>query len=381
MANRDGNGWKGCGQGHRHWGRYGAAGLLVSAPCPDRAGGKQTCVLLQRRSWWGNYGGAWGPPGGAQDSHESVVAAALREAEEECAVPAGAVRVRGIFRDDHGGWSYHTVIATAPEPFPVRAMGSETSKVAWVAAEDVAALDLHPSFAQWWPVLREALPPVTIVVDGANVVGSRPDGWWRDRAGAARRLRDQLSGLAAEGLAALPEAMDAPALQRWFPEFVLVVEGAARSIAGAHAAGARGSRGAGSRGAGSRGAGSRGAGSRASRGSREGRGLSDSVGSSGVGSSGGGSDGVGSDGWEPDGGGTDGGGTDGVGADGGAVAGAPGRRVRVVAAPGSGDDTIAELARDLEGRRLVVTADRGLRERCVAAGASVTGPSWLLGLV
>jgi len=31
-----------------------------------------------------------------------------------------------------------------------------------------------------------------LIVDGANVVGSRPDGWWRDRAGAARRLADQL---------------------------------------------------------------------------------------------------------------------------------------------------------------------------------------------
>jgi hypothetical protein len=27
-----------------------------------------------------------------------------------------------------------------------------------------------------------------VVVDAANVIGSRPDGWWRDRAGAARRL-------------------------------------------------------------------------------------------------------------------------------------------------------------------------------------------------
>jgi len=27
-----------------------------------------------------------------------------------------------------------------------------------------------------------------LIVDGANVVGSRPDGWWRDRAGAAQRL-------------------------------------------------------------------------------------------------------------------------------------------------------------------------------------------------
>jgi predicted RNA-binding protein with PIN domain len=32
-----------------------------------------------------------------------------------------------------------------------------------------------------------------LVVDGANVVGSRPDGWWKDRSGAARRLHDQLA--------------------------------------------------------------------------------------------------------------------------------------------------------------------------------------------
>ncbi len=32
-----------------------------------------------------------------------------------------------------------------------------------------------------------------VIVDGADVVGSRPDGWWRDRAGAARQLHDQLS--------------------------------------------------------------------------------------------------------------------------------------------------------------------------------------------
>jgi len=32
----------------------------------------------------------------------------------------------------------------------------------------------------------------TLVVDGANVVGARPDGWWRDRAGAARRLHERL---------------------------------------------------------------------------------------------------------------------------------------------------------------------------------------------
>jgi hypothetical protein len=32
----------------------------------------------------------------------------------------------------------------------------------------------------------------TLVVDAANVVGSRPDGWWKDRAGAARRLHEAL---------------------------------------------------------------------------------------------------------------------------------------------------------------------------------------------
>jgi predicted RNA-binding protein with PIN domain len=33
---------------------------------------------------------------------------------------------------------------------------------------------------------------MVIVVDGANVVGARPDGWWKDRAGAARRLHEEL---------------------------------------------------------------------------------------------------------------------------------------------------------------------------------------------
>ena len=35
-----------------------------------------------------------------------------------------------------------------------------------------------------------------LVVDGNNVIGSRPDGWWKDRAGAARRLHLRLAALA-----------------------------------------------------------------------------------------------------------------------------------------------------------------------------------------
>lgn len=50
-----------------------------------------------------------------------------------------------------------------------------------------------------------------LVVDGANVVGSRPDGWWKDRAGAARRLHEGLM------TADLPQDV-----------IVLVLEGAAK---------------------------------------------------------------------------------------------------------------------------------------------------------
>ncbi|RLP96426.1 hypothetical protein [Micromonospora sp. CV4] len=117
-----------------------------------------------------------------------------------------------------------------------------------------------------------------LIVDGANVVGSRPNGWWRDRAGAAARLRDALTPVASSGL---PERLAAPV------EVVLVVEGAARGVPGTEA-------------------------------------------------------------------------------------------VRVVSAAGSGDDTVVDL---VEGaprrRRLVVTADRELRERVTALGAEVYGPRWL----
>jgi predicted RNA-binding protein with PIN domain len=36
------------------------------------------------------------------------------------------------------------------------------------------------------------------LIDGMNVIGSRPDGWWRDRAGAMRSLADSLADFAAK---------------------------------------------------------------------------------------------------------------------------------------------------------------------------------------
>lgn len=109
-----------------------------------------------------------------------------------------------------------------------------------------------------------------VVIDAANVVGSVPDGWWRDRLGATERLRD---ALVARDAATLPG------------ETVLVVEGAARGVASTE-------------------------------------------------------------------------------------------RVRVLDAPHSGDDAIVDLVRETQSDRsiVVVTADRGLRDRVRSLGATVVGP-------
>ncbi len=190
-------------------------------------------------------------------------------------------------------------------------------------------------------------PDLTLIVDGANVVGSRPDGWWRDRAGAAVRLYDELAGLAERGAAGIPAAQLAT-----------------------------------------------------------------------------GEDGVASAGPEQT--GTGQAGSEQAEAQGRLIPGrlmpgrlAPGRPLRtarrpwrwswcwkarprppppgspparpgtagdrardlgtvqVVSAPGSGDDEIVRLARSRPGHRIVVTSDRELRRRSVAAGAQVAGPSWL----
>ncbi|MGW4979524.1 NTP pyrophosphohydrolase [Streptomyces mirabilis] len=118
--------------------------------------------------------------------------------------------------------------------------------------------------------------PLLVIIDAANVVGSVPDGWWRDRRGAAERLRDRL---ARDGL----PGHEGPV------ELVLVVEGAAKGV--------------------------------------------ESV---------------------------------------------PG--VRVVGAPGSGDDRIVEVVTEAGDRPvLVITADRELRRRVTESGAEVAGPRTVRG--
>src|SRR4051794_15830794 len=122
-----------------------------------------------------------------------------------------------------------------------------------------------------------------LVVDAANTVGSRPDGWWRDRAGATTRLLDRLATLLGTDLAG-PDGgrVSVTAL-------VAVVEGQARDVEAP-----------------------------------------------------------------------------------------PG--VRLVRAERSGDDALAAVAAELidgDDDLLVVTADRGLRDR-LPVTARVTGPGWLL---
>lgn len=187
---RDGDGWVSCSLGHRHWGRHGAAGLLLHAV--DDAGAVR--VLMQHRAGWSHHGDTWGLPGGARDSHEDPVMAALREAREEAGLDPALIRARRVFVDDHGGWSYTTVYADIPAPV-VPVPNRESRALQWVALPEVTALRLHPGFGATWPQVRAG--PTVLLVDAANVVGSRPDGWWRDRPGAAARLLEALTGMRA----------------------------------------------------------------------------------------------------------------------------------------------------------------------------------------
>ncbi|HVT66819.1 MAG TPA: hypothetical protein VHF26_03645 [Trebonia sp.] len=145
------------------------------------------------------------------------------------------------------------------------------------------------------------------VVDVANVMGARADGWWRDRAAAALRLCREVMTLA--------QRPDSPAAT-----WVLVLEGQARDAVPM----------------------------------LSGNALPDAAAPPG-------------DDWVPP----------------------PDQAlpVRVVAAPGSGDDAIvgvvaeAVAAQEEEESVLVVTADRELRARCEELNASVVGPGWLLRLI
>ncbi|MFB4351068.1 NUDIX domain-containing protein [Microbacterium sp. CR_7] len=212
-----GDAWVVAPSGEKYWGRFGAAGLL--AVDPERG------ILLQHRVAWSHFGGTWGLPGGALHEGESAIVGAVREAQEEAGVPDAAVRPRFTSVLDLDVWSYTTVIADVVEPFDPVISDPESVALEWVPLDEVDARPLHPGFGRAWPTLRALLAVrPSLVVDAANVVGSVPNGWWKDRAGAARRLAESLSGLSVAG-----SDIDLGGTA-WFPPIALVVEGAARGI-------------------------------------------------------------------------------------------------------------------------------------------------------
>ena len=71
-----------------------------------------------------------------------------------------------------------------------------------------------------------SLPRLSVIVDGANVMGSTPDGWWRDRAGAAARLRERLEVLAEIGVCG--KEIGWPEVVRFEARVILVLEGKAK---------------------------------------------------------------------------------------------------------------------------------------------------------
>ncbi|MEJ8281486.1 NUDIX domain-containing protein [Pseudonocardia spirodelae] len=147
-----GDGWVRCDRGHRHWGLFGAAGLLVRhRDATDPAGVDR--ILLQHRASWSHHGGTWGIPGGARDHGEDAAAAALREAVEESTLDTTALEPVQAFVDDHGGWSYTTVVVRAAAAPPVRVRGAESTELRWVRTDRLGELELHPGFATSWPTV------------------------------------------------------------------------------------------------------------------------------------------------------------------------------------------------------------------------------------
>ena len=157
-ARGPGDAWVECACGRRHWGRFGAAGLLLV-----RQGADGPQVLLQHRALWSDQGGTWALPGGALQESEAPVHGALREAAEEAGVDPAYVGVRDTVVLDHGTWAYTTVIGWVTGPQDARPTDDESLDVAWVDLDDVPDRPLLVAFGAAWPELR------------ARILGDPPD--------------------------------------------------------------------------------------------------------------------------------------------------------------------------------------------------------------
>jgi len=138
MAAMNGDGFVTVADGTARWGLYGAAGVLA------RHGDR---VFVAQRSLHCHQGGTWAIPGGALHSHETPLEGALREFSEEIGHDLSGYAVAIEHEDDHGGWSYWTLVIDIDEPFePPTVLHWETSAVAWLSPEELADLELHDAF-------------------------------------------------------------------------------------------------------------------------------------------------------------------------------------------------------------------------------------------
>ncbi|GAA1853348.1 NUDIX hydrolase [Myceligenerans crystallogenes] len=151
-----GDEWVACGD-HRHWGLYGAAGLLLVRRGDD---GVPSHLVLQHRAPWSHMGDTWGIPGGALAPGESARDGALREAAEEADVAAAAVVVVGEHVLRHDAWTYTTIVAEVRAGADVvpRAADAESVTVRWARMDELGTLALLPPFAAALPELLALLP-------------------------------------------------------------------------------------------------------------------------------------------------------------------------------------------------------------------------------
>jgi 8-oxo-dGTP diphosphatase len=146
-----GDGFITLADGSRRWGRFGAAGVLLR-----HRGADGDWYFLALRSAFTHKGGTWALPGGAIDRHETPEQAAVREFVEEIGVALDAYEIAHVYEDDHGGWSYWTVVVDVTDRFerPL-SLNWETEDARWVRHEDLDELPLFDAFAATVATLRE----------------------------------------------------------------------------------------------------------------------------------------------------------------------------------------------------------------------------------
>lgn len=148
-----GDGWVTASDGRVFWGRFGAAGLLLRH---IDAEGVTRFLLAQRSTRVHRGHGEWAIPGGAIDSHETPLEAALREFGEEIGPMPEQWALRGIHvvEPAPGVWSYSTCcIDVAHQPAYAELMSPEHDAAAWFTVEEMADLALFSPFAEAWPSL------------------------------------------------------------------------------------------------------------------------------------------------------------------------------------------------------------------------------------